>query len=248
MHLRAVVEYDGTHYAGFQRQRREITIQEEIEKALASVTQEQTRIVGAGRTDAGVHATGQVISFPTDWRRSLSELERGLNALLPFDIAILELSEAPLDFHARKSALSRRYRYTIFNRPVRSPLSRLYAYHWVGELDIEAMKEALGWLIGVHDFASFGRARPGGSTVRQMLEVDCHREGDYIYIDLVANAFLKRMVRSIVGTLLLVGRGEVSPQGFKEVLEAKDRSRAGDLLPAHGLCLTKVSYPGRYAI
>lgn len=248
MHLGAVVEYDGTRYAGFQRQKREITIQGEIERALASVTQEQTKIVGAGRTDAGVHATGQVISFPTGWKRSLSELQRALNALLPFDIAILELSELPLDFHARKSALSRRYRYTIFNRPVRSPLSRLYAYHWVGELDLEAMKGALGFLIGVHDFASFGRARAGGSTVRQVLEVDCRREGDYIHIDLEANAFLKRMVRTIVGTVLLVGRGEVSPQGFKEVLAAKDRSRARDLLPAHGLCLTRVSYPRRYAI
>jgi len=248
MHLGAVVEYDGTRYAGFQRQKREITIQGEIERALASVTQEQTKIVGAGRTDAGVHATGQVISFPTGWKRSLSELQRALNALLPFDIAILELSELPLDFHARKSALSRRYRYTIFNRPVRSPLSRLYAYHWVGELDLEAMKGALGFLIGVHDFASFGRARAGGSTMRQVLEVDCRREGDYIHIDLEANAFLKRMVRTIVGTVLLVGRGEVSPQGFKEVLAAKDRSRARDLLPAHGLCLTRVSYPRRYAI
>jgi len=248
MHLGAVVEYDGTRYAGFQRQKREITVQEEIEKALASVTQEQTKIMGAGRTDAGVHATGQVISFSTGWKRSLSELQRALNALLPFDIGILELSEVALDFHARKSALSRRYRYTILNRPVRLPLSRLYAYHWVGELDLEAMKEALGSLIGVHDFASFGRARPGGNTVRQMLEVDCRREGEYIYIDLVANGFLKRMVRCIVGTLLLVGRGEVSPQRFKEVLEAKDRSRAGDPLPAHGLCLTKVSYPRRYPI
>lgn len=248
MHLGAVVEYDGTCYAGFQRQKREITIQGEIERALASVTQEQTKIVGAGRTDAGVHATGQVISFPTGWKRSLSELQRALNALLPFDIAILELSKLPLDFHARKSALSRRYRYTIFNRPVRSPLSRLYAYHWVGELDLEAMKGALGFLIGVHDFASFGRARASGSTMRQVLEVDCRREGDYIHIDLEANAFLKRMVRTIVGTVLLVGRGEVSPQGFKEVLAAKDRSRARDLLPAHGLCLTRVSYPRRYAI
>jgi len=248
MRLGAVVEYDGTRYAGFQRQKGEITIQEEIEKALTSVTQEQTKIVGAGRTDAGVHATGQVISFSTGWKRSLAELQRALNALLPLDIAILKLSEVSLDFHARKSALSRRYRYAIFNRRMRSPLSRLYAYHWVGDLDLEAMKEALGSLIGVHDFASFGRARPGGSTVREVLEVDSHREGDYIYIDLAANAFLKRMVRSIVGTLLLVGRGELSPQGFKEVLEAKDRGRAGDPLPAHGLCLTKVSYPRRYAI
>lgn len=248
MHLGAVVEYDGRRYAGFQRQKRGITIQEEIEKALASVTQEQTKIVGAGRTDAGVHATGQVISFSTGWKRSLSELQRALNALLPFDIAILELSEVPLDFHARKSALSRRYRYTIFNRPVRSPLSRLYAYHWAGELDLEAMREALDYLIGTHDFASFGRVRPGGSTVCQVLEVDCRREGGYIHIDLVANAFLKRMVRSIVGTLLHVGRGELSPQGFKEVLEGKDRRRAGGLLPSHGLCLTKVSYPRRYAI
>jgi tRNA pseudouridine38-40 synthase len=161
---------------------------------------------------------------------------------------MLELSELPLDFHARKSALSRKYRYTIFNRPMRSPLSRLYAYHWMGELDLEAMKEALGSLIGVHDFASFGRARPGRSTMRQMVDVDCHREGDYIHIDLVANGFLKRMVRCVVGTLLLVGRGELSPQGFKEVLEAKDRSRGGGLLPAHGLCLTRVSYPRRYAL
>lgn len=248
MHFGAVVEYDGTRYAGFQRQKKGITVQEEIEKALALVTQEQTKIVGAGRTDAGVHATGQVISFSSSWKRSLSELKRGLNALLPFDIAIVELSEVPSDFHARKSALSRRYRYTIFTRPVRSPLSRLYAYHWVGELNLEAMKEASGSLMGVHDFASFGRARPGGSTVRQMVEADCRREGEYIHIDLEANAFLKGMVRTIVGTLLLVGRGELSPQGFKGVLEAKDRSRAGDLLPAHGLCLTKVNYPERYAI
>lgn len=240
--------YDGTRYAGFQRQKREITIQEEIEKALASVTQEQIKIVGAGRTDAGVHATGQVISFSTGWRRPISDLKKALNALLPFDIAILALSEVPLDFHARKSVLSRRYRYTILNRPVRSPLSRLYAYHWVGEVDLEAMKETLDSLIGAHDFASFGRARPGGSTVREILEVDCRREGDYIYIDLVSNGFLKRMVRTIVGTLLLVGQGKLSPQGFKEVLDAKDRSRAGGPLPAHGLCLTKVNYPKRYAI
>ena len=242
--LRVVVEYDGTRYAGFQAQVGQVTIQGEIERALASVTQERIRVVGAGRTDGGVHATGQMVSFSTAWKRTPAELQRGLNALLPPDIAVRELGEAEADFHARKSALSRRYRYTIYNRPVRSPLTRLYAYHWAGPLDVAAMREAAKWLVGVHDFASFGRARPGGSTVREVLEANCWREGDFIYIDIEADAFLRGMVRSIVGTLLLVGRGELTPQGFKEIMEAKDRSRAGDAVPAQGLCLAEVRYPG----
>ncbi len=242
--LRAAVEYDGTGYAGFQAQVGQVTIQGEIEKALASVTQERIRVVGAGRTDGGVHATGQVVSFSTAWKRPLAELQRGLNALLPPDIAVRELGEAEPEFHARKSALSRRYRYTIYNHPVRSPLTRLYAYHWAGPLDVAAMREAAKWLVGIHDFASFGRARPGGSTVRQVLDADCWQEGDFIYIEIEADGFLRGMVRSIVGTLLLVGRGELTPQGFKEIMEAKDRSRAGDAVPAQGLCLTQVRYPG----
>jgi tRNA pseudouridine38-40 synthase len=222
--LKAVIEYDGTEYAGFQRQTDLPTIQGELERALSEVTQEKSRVVGAGRTDAGVHAQGQVINFLTGWKRSVEELHRAFNALLSPHIAVKELSVVPSDFHARFSAVTREYRYTILNQELRSPL------------------RGLGYLVGAHDFASFGSPTQGESTVRDVLRASCVREGPDIYVDMEANAFLRHMVRSIVGTLLLVGRGIMSPADVKGVLEAMDRSQAGPPVPGHGLCLVRVNY------
>jgi tRNA pseudouridine38-40 synthase len=240
--IKAIVEYDGTRYAGFQEQPDRPTIQGEMERALAEITQDKTKIVGAGRTDAGVHARGQVVHFLSGWKRSLEELHRAFNALLPHDIATREMTLAASDFHARYGALSREYRYTVLNQDVRSPLEERYTYHNARPLDVKAMGEALTYLIGTHDFASFGRPTQGDITVREVMHASCVRERNHVYISLTANAFLRRMVRSIVGTLLLVGMGELLPTDMKEVLQAKDRSLAGAPVPAQGLCLVRVNY------
>lgn len=248
----AVVEYDGADYLGFQVQAQGATVQGEIERALATVTQERTRIVGAGRTDAGVHAQGQVIAFSTAWRHSVEDLRRALNAVLPKDIAVRELRPVARSFHPRFDAVSREYRYTIFNQPLRSPLARRFAYHFPPPLQsphfggekggVAAMNEAASILVGSHDFASFGRAPQGDNTVREVYRAQWTPEEPFVYFDVVANAFLYRMVRSLVGTLLLVGTGELSPEGFAEILRSADRSRGGQVAPAHGLCLIKVNY------
>jgi tRNA pseudouridine38-40 synthase len=240
--IKAVVEYDGTRYAGFQQQPNQATIQGEMERVLAEVTQQETRIVGAGRTDAGVHARGQVVHFLTGWRRSLQELHRAFNALLVDDIAIREVARAPSDFHARFSAVAREYRYTILNQEIRSPLEARYAYHHVQPLDEGVMGQALAYFVGTHDFASFGQPTQGDNTVREVVHASCVREANHIYVDVSANAFLRQMVRTIVGTLLLVGRGALAPLDVKRILQARDRSLAGPPAPAHGLCLVRVNY------
>ena len=240
--VKAILEYDGTRYAGFQEQPDQPTIQGEMERVLTAITQQKTKIVGAGRTDAGVHAQGQVVHFLTNWKRSFEELHRAFNALLPHDIAIREMTLAGPDFHARFSAVSREYRYTILNQEVRSPLEERYAHHYARPLDVEAMRKAMTYLVGKLDFASFGRPTQGDSTVREVIHAMCVREGNHIYIDLTANAFLRQMVRSIVGTLMLVGKGALSSLDVKEVLQARDRRLAGAPAPAHGLCLVRVDY------
>jgi len=241
-YVRATVEYDGTDYCGFQWQAGQPTVQGELERALAAVTQEVIRITAAGRTDAGVHARGQVIAFRTRWRHSLADLERALNALLAEDVAVRELVLAEEGFHPRFSALSREYRYTILNQPLRSPLARRFACHWPHPLDVASMDRAARALIGTHDFATFGQPPQGENTVRQVLRAGCSREGPFVYFDIEANAFLQRMVRSIVSTLLRVGSGELSLQDFAEILQAAQRSLAGPTAPPHGLCLMRVNY------
>jgi tRNA pseudouridine38-40 synthase len=238
----AVIEYDGTDYLGFQLQAEGRTIQGEIERALAEVTGRETRVIGAGRTDSGVHAVGQVISFVPQWKHSLTDLRRAMNALLPEDIAVHQIAWVADDFHPRFSAVSREYRYVILNQPSRSPLARRFAYHYFKPLDVEAMARAVKYLVGSYDFASFGRPPQGENTVRQIYQAECTRQGQFIYFNIVANAFLYRMVRSIVGTLLLVGVGKLSPERFEEILQARDRGRAGPTAPAHGLCLMRVNY------
>jgi tRNA pseudouridine38-40 synthase len=246
----AVVEYDGTEYLGYQIQRIGKTVQGEIEKALQRVTQHRTRILGAGRTDAGVHAKGQVIHFAADWKHTLPDLQRALNALLPADIAVVELQEAMPRFHARYSARSREYVYTIHNGIIRSPLIARWAYHFPRPLDAEAMNQACACLVGEHDFLPFGwipggeRDRPvtGRGTVRTVLRASCERQGDIVRVTIEADAFLRSMARRMVGNLLLVGAGELTAEQFKGLLQLTHRRLPGVAAPAHGLCLSKVKY------
>jgi len=241
-HIVAIVEYDGTEYLGFQIQRSGRTIQGEIERALAAVTQHKTRIVGAGRTDAGVHARGQVIHFTAMWGHSLSDLQRALNAVLAPDIAIVELRAAPPGFHARYSARSREYVYTIYNGAVRSPLASRYAYQYARPLDAQAMDRACGHLIGTHDFLPFGWPPRGENTVRTVYRASCRRTGDFVHVEIEADAFLHKMVRRTVGNLLLVGIGELSTEDFAGLLSLKHRRTPAVEVPACGLCLVRVNY------
>ena len=243
MRVRAVVAYDGTDYGGFQRQVNAPTIQGTLEAALAQVTQETIAILAAGRTDAGVHAAGQVIAFDTTWQHGAVTLQRALNAVLPADIVVRDVEQAASDFHPRYDARSRHYRYTLYNAPVRWPLDRRYSLYVATPLDVDAMQQAARFLVGEHDFAAFGRPhKQGGATVRRMLMAEWGGEIPKLIFDIEANAFLYRMVRSIVGTLLQVGKGDVSVEEFAAVLASCNRDHAGTTAPPHGLCLMEVKY------
>ncbi len=245
-HYRAVIEYDGTDFAGFQVQPNARTVQGELEGALARLNGgERVRVRGAGRTDAGVHARGQVIDFFLAWPHEDHDLWRALNALLPKDVAVRHLERAPETFHPRYSAVSRIYRYTIWNDRVRSPMARRFALHEPRPLDERAMDEAARLLIGEHDFVSFGQPTSGDTTVRRLMRASVRRDGAWVYVELEANAFLYRMARRIVGTLLPVGRGDAEPAGVRAVLEARQPQAAGPAVAPWGLCLVAVTYDER---
>jgi len=249
--VRATIEYDGTAYQGFQVQVNRPTIQGALEKALQSVTGESIRITGAGRTDAGVHARGQVAHLTTAWPHSLETLERAWNAMLPPDIAVRDLEQVPEDFHARFSASSREYRYTIYMGAVRSPLLARTSHHQVEPLDVGAMSEAALALEGEHDFAAFGRAPWADDTMRVVHRARFQRQiepltgGELLFFDIEANAFLRRMVRLIVGTLLLVGKGVLSPEAFRNILLAGNLNHPVAAVVPAGLCLMRVNYNQR---
>ena len=239
----ATIEYDGADFLGYQLQAKGRTVQGEIEKSLKQVTQAQVRIDGAGRTDAGVHATGQVIAFNVAWRHTLEDLQRALNATLPDDIVIKELQTVKPSFHPRFSALSRTYLYQVVNQRWPSVLQRRYAHHVSQDLDVEAMNEAAQFLVGGHDFASFGKPTQGRSTVRTVTQAEWLVEDNKLIFNITANAFLYRMVRNIVGTLLETGLGRLTVVDIKEILEARELTRSAPPAPACGLCLVKVTYP-----
>jgi tRNA pseudouridine38-40 synthase len=245
--LRATVAYDGTEFLGFQVQDGGRTIQGVLEAALAQVTRQTTRVVGAGRTDAGVHAQGQVIGFRVEWRHTLSDLHRALNAVLPEDVAVLDLNPAQPGWHPRFSARRRHYRYTVLNSPLRSPLDRHYAYLVAEPLDLGALQSAADLLVGQHDFASFGQPTQGDSTVRVIHEARWGQEGGWpahwlFTFDVIGNAFLRSMVRCLVGTMLQVGAGRWPVGRVNEILAGRDRALAAPPAPACGLCLIKVEY------
>lgn len=242
MRIRAVVAYDGANYRGLQRQASGPTVQGTLEQAILQITKTPTALVVAGRTDAGVHAQGQVIAFDADWRHSLADLQRALNAVLPPDIAVCDLEQTTPDFHPRYAAKSRHYRYTVYNAPVRSPLTRHTSFHVAAPLDLAAMNRAATLLVGEYDFASFGQPTQGAVTTRSVFAAAWQADAPWLYFDIKANAFLFRMVRSIVGTLLQVGRGALTPEQFGVLLAKRDRGCVKYMAPAHGLCLVQVSY------
>lgn len=238
-----VVEYDGSGYCGFQRQPGRPTIQENLERAIARVTGEQSGVVAAGRTDTGVHAAGQVVHFDSESHLAPGDFWRALNAVLPAAVAVRDLAIVDAGFHARYSARARWYRYTVLNRAVRSPLEARYAAQVTKPLDVAAMQAAGETLVGDHDFASFGgKMWAGGTTRRTILRLDVRRQGDHVTIDVWANAYLSRMVRSIAGCLVAVGLGELQPGELGGILDARDRAKVKRVAPPEGLCLMQVEY------
>ncbi|MHB9031439.1 MAG: tRNA pseudouridine(38-40) synthase TruA [Anaerolineae bacterium] len=240
---RAVLEYDGTAYAGFQIQAQQPTIQGTVEAVLARLCGEQVRIAGAGRTDAGVHARGQVLSFQSSWRHDVAELQRAMNALLPADIAVRSLALAADDFHARYSAIRRTYIYSLYQDPTRSPLRDRYAWQIRSEPDLEAMRAAAECLLGYSDCAAFGQDPRGGeSTRRWIYAANFGQEAGSLRFELTADAFLRGMVRRIVGNLVQVGMGQMSPTEFREIQRSGLLARSAPPAPACGLCLWHVQY------
>ncbi|MDD5127475.1 MAG: tRNA pseudouridine(38-40) synthase TruA [Dehalococcoidales bacterium] len=239
-----MIEYDGTNYHGSQWQTGLITIQKVVERALKKLSGERLRVLMASRTDAGVHAQGQVISFRTHSTLSLLAYVRGVNYYLPEDIAVKAAFRIDPDFDVRRRAVSREYRYTIVNRPTRSPLLRNRAYWVIGELDISAMNQACQALIGKKDFASFAtKAEPNIRTVREVYRAEVKREGELVILEMTANAFLPHQIRNTVGVLIRVGRGKVTVADFNNIVQAKKPGLAGPTAPAGGLCLMKINYP-----
>jgi tRNA pseudouridine38-40 synthase len=235
---RATVEYDGTDFAGFQVQPGARTVQGELEAALARLSNGERRPVdGAGRTDAGVHAAGQVISFTYAGPHSVEDLGRALEALLPADVAIRNVRVAPAAFHPRRAARYREYRYTVWNGP-RSPLRERQAFGMRAPLDTAAMERAGSVLIGRHDFSSFGAT--DRKPVRTVYAIRVRRTGSLVTIDVRANSFLRGMVRRIVAVLIEVGRGKMDETGVRRALEARKPALHGATAPARGLCLRRV--------
>lgn len=242
--LKLVLEYDGSHYCGWQVQGDAPTIQGVLEQALAKILGARVRVSGAGRTDAKVHAVGQVASFRSAWQLPVEVLQRALNSLLPRDVAIREVQDVPPDFHARFSALGKVYAYRILNRPVRSPLRLRYVWHLPQPLDLQAMAVAATYLQGTHDFASFQAAGSAVKTTeRTLTELTVTQDGEEIVVRGTATGFLRHMMRNIVGTLVEVGRGGRRPADVKRILEARDRRLAGVTAPPQGLYLVQVLYP-----
>jgi len=239
------MEYDGTNYYGFQLQANAPTIQKEIEIALEKLTGKRNRIIAASRTDTGVHAKGQVVSFRTESMLPPSAFVNGLNHYLPKDIAVKAAFRVSDSFNARRHAVSREYNYYILNRPTRSPIWRHFAYLVAQPLDIEAMNQACQILIGEHDFASFASSLEAGIryTVRRVYRAKVRQDGEMVVFNMVANSFLTHQVRNTVGALIRVGLGKMSGDDFRSIMEAKQPGLAGPTALACGLCLMRVEYP-----
>mgnify|MGYP003342847807 FL=1 len=241
--IKLTLEYDGTSFAGWQRQLNQPTIQEAVETAIEGVTQIKVPVAGAGRTDAGVHALGQVASFRIDRDMTPYEWTRALNAHLPDTITVRAVDIVPDPFHARHAAKGKLYEYRILNRPERPALNRQYCWHVYTPLDDAAMNRAALYLVGSHDFSSFEtQPTENEDPICQLQRLAVFREGDRLRIEAYADRFLKQMVRSLVGTLVEVGSGRRPAASLGEILAARDRSKAGRTAPPQGLFLLKVDY------
>jgi tRNA pseudouridine38-40 synthase len=239
-----VVEYDGRNYYGFQLQTDLPTIQAELESAIRKVTGESSRVMAASRTDTGVHAAGQVVSFRSKSNLTPQVFVRALNYYLPGDIAVKGACKVDVDFNVRRDAVSREYNYRILNGSTRSPLLEGFAYFMPKKLNTRVMNKACKFLEGEHDFASFAAALGKlGSTVRTVHRANVAKNGDVVTYNMIANAFLPHQVRNTVGLLIRVGLGKAGLDEFRRIMDAREVGLAGPTAPAYGLCLTKVNYP-----
>lgn len=242
--IKVIIEYDGTNYHGFQRQTDDLpTIQQVLEDKLAVLLKHPVTVIGAGRTDAGVHARGQVINFRTDCSIPIERIVLAMNSVLPDNIVARAAEEADQEFHAQFSAKSKRYRYDIYNARIPSAFDRLYSYYVPQPLNIEEMRRAAAHIVGTHDFTAF---RAAGSVARTSVRTVYHLDIDFkpphIYLTVEANGFLYNMVRIITGTLIYVGKGKLTPEQVQVFVESGQREEAGPTVPPQGLCLMEVKY------
>ena len=242
--FKLIIEYDGTAYHGWQRQKSCRTIQGEIEKALEKLTGIKIVLTGSGRTDSGVHACGQVASFKCRTNLNHEIFQKGLNSLTPEDIVITSCRIVSDDFHARYDVKSKTYHYRILNRSMPAAIGRMYAWHIRKKLDIQVMEKALKHIIGTHDFKAFeGSGSPRNHTIRTITRaLILKKKVGYLVIEIEGNGFLRFMVRNIVGTLVDTGLGKISTDDFKKILLSRNRNLAGITAPAHGLFLVRVVY------
>jgi tRNA pseudouridine38-40 synthase len=241
--IKLTIRYDGTNYAGWQSQKNATSIQDTIEAAIKKLTGRRSSVIASGRTDSGVHALAQVANFKTSSKIPFRNIEMALNAMLPDDMMISGCEEVNLKFNSQKSAKSKLYRYTIYNRDFMDPLLRHYAAKCFYHLDVGLMKKGARHLVGRHDFTSF-QTKDGveRNAVRTVKYIKIEKTGYLIYIDIEANGFLYNMVRNIIGTLIEVGRGKCSADHVKEILAKKYKRTCGPTAPAKGLCLVQVRY------
>ncbi|MDQ5956741.1 MAG: tRNA pseudouridine(38-40) synthase TruA [Candidatus Rhabdochlamydia sp.] len=241
-----LIAYEGARYSGWQIQKNGISIQALLEKYLSIILRTPIKVIGSGRTDAGVHAIGQVAHFKTTTSFEFSHLLKSLNGLLPPDIRVLSIEEAPLDFHARYSAIGKVYHYYLHTGPVKDPFNRFYTYRVPHSITLDTLIQAAQLFIGTHDFTSFANEANTGSAaknaVRNLRRLSILQEEEYICLELEANGFLYKMVRNIVGTLLDICSGKIALEKIPAIFQAKDRRLAGRTAPAHGLILAKVNY------
>ena len=249
--IKLLLAFDGTNYAGWQKQKSDKTIQGVIEDRIHLMTGENICLHGSGRTDAGVHALGMVANFQTSSDIPCQGFLKGINSMLPVDIRLLHVTDAHPDFHARRSARAKTYQYNITTGPVQMPTERLYAVHVFEELDVKAMEQGLLVLVGTHDFSSFEAAgsrdpymKTDRGAVRTLFVANCaiNNSAGRLHFIFKGDGFLRHMVRNIVGTIIQVGKGKLAPQNVLEILATKDRSTAGPTAPPQGLFLQQVHY------
>ena len=242
--FKLTIEYDGSRYCGWQRQNNDPTIQGEIEQALMKMIGRKISLIGSGRTDAGVHAYGQVANFKCDTKLNAEDFLGGLNSLMPDDVIVTSCEEVDETFHARYNVQSKTYVYRILNRSRPAAICRQYAWHIRKKLNLESMRAAITHLVGCYDFKAFeGAGSPRSHTHRCVIKANLfEKKNGYLVFEIEADGLLRFMVRNIVGTLLEVGLGKITPADFKRILDSKDRSQAGATAPARGLFLKEVNY------
>ncbi len=243
-HYKIILAYDGTEFQGFQRQEESRTVQATVESALRSLGWQDSTICGAGRTDTGVHATGQVISFEFGWNHSAEKLRDAINSSLPEDVAARSVELIGEGFHPRYSATARRYRYHLFCDHTRQPLRERYAWRVWPQVSVDLLAESAAYLVGAHDFSAFGTAqKPGGSTIRQVFAAGWQKVDQDLVFDILGNAFLYHMVRRLVGYQVEIGQGKRNSQELQEILRGEFNEPVQGLAPANGLVLSEVIYP-----